>query len=52
VRVHRANGRVEVLQARAAVETQLEVDLLRDGGVIPAILKKTIREHSVRQSVA
>ncbi len=52
VRVHRANGRVEVLQARAAVETQLEVDLLRDGGVIPAILKKTIREHSLRQSVA
>ena len=52
VHVHRVNGLVEVLQARAAVETQLEVDLLRDGGVIPAILQKTIREHDERQSVA
>jgi aconitate hydratase len=52
VRVHRANGQVDVLQARAAVETQLEVDLLRDGGVIPAILQKTIRDHRTRQSAA
>ncbi len=52
VRVHRANGQVEVLQARAAVETQLEVDLLRDGGVIPSILQKTIRDHQARQSQA
>jgi aconitate hydratase len=52
VHVHRVNGLVEVLQARAAVETQLEVDLLRDGGVIPAILQKRIREHDERQSVA
>ena len=52
VRVHRANGEVEVLQARAAVETQLEVDLLRDGGVIPSILQKTIRDHQARQSHA
>jgi aconitate hydratase len=50
--VHRANGEVEVLQARAAVETQLEVDLLRDGGVIPSILQKTIRDHQARQSHA
>jgi len=40
VRVHRADGRIETFQARAAVETQLEVELLRDGGVIPSILQK------------
>ena len=51
VRVLRANGQVELLQARAAVETQLEVDLLRDGGVIPSILQKTIRVNRERQSV-
>jgi aconitate hydratase len=45
VRVHRADGRVEAFQANAAVETQLEVELLRDGGVIPSILQKTIRAH-------
>ena len=45
VRVLRADGRVEEFQARAAVETQLEVELLRDGGVIPSILQKTIRAH-------
>jgi len=50
VRVHRANGQVDVLEARAAVETQLEVDLLRDGGVIPSILHKTIRDHQVRDN--
>jgi aconitate hydratase len=42
VRVLRRDGRVQTLTATAAVETQLEVALLRDGGVIPAILKKTI----------
>jgi aconitate hydratase len=45
VRVLRRDGRVEALTATAAVETQLEVALLRDGGVIPAILKKTIAEQ-------
>jgi len=50
VRVHRANGQVDVFEARAAVETQLEVDLLRDGGVIPSILHKTIRDHQVRDN--
>jgi aconitate hydratase len=46
VRVLRTDGRVESFQACAAVETQLEVELLRDGGVIPSILQKTIRAHS------
>ena len=30
------------LSVRAAVETQLETDLLRAGGVLPSILRKTI----------
>jgi aconitate hydratase len=42
VRVHRVGGQVQTWQATAAVETQLEVGLLRDGGVIPSILKKSI----------
>ena len=47
VHVLRADGAVEVLQATAAVETQLEVALLRSGGVIPLILGQTIAEHAV-----
>lgn len=42
VRVLRADGRVDAFAATAAVETQREAALLRDGGVLPAILKKTI----------
>jgi hypothetical protein len=30
----------------AAVETQLEVELLRHGGVIPSILKKVVRQQT------
>ncbi|MFZ4287727.1 aconitate hydratase AcnA [Variovorax sp. HJSM1_2] len=47
VQVLRANGAVDVFQATAAVETQLEVALLRSGGVIPLILGQTIAEHAV-----
>lgn len=46
VRVLRSSGKVEEFVARAAVETQLEVDLLREGGVIPSILQKTIRDYA------
>ncbi len=42
VRVHRLDGSIQVLQATAAIETQREVALLRDGGVIPSILKQSI----------
>jgi aconitate hydratase len=42
VRILRARGEAETLQAVAAVETRLEVRLLRMGGVIPAILSDTI----------
>ena len=44
VRVLRSGGSVDALVASAAVETRLEADLLRDGGVIPAILKKTMAD--------
>ena len=43
VRLLRADGRVETVAARAAVETRMEVGLLRDGGVIPSILKKHLQ---------
>ena len=46
VRLLRASGAVELLGATAAVETQLEVELLRSGGVIPLILCKTMAEHA------
>ncbi|KVR55006.1 aconitate hydratase [Burkholderia ubonensis] len=42
VRVVRANGSVQPIQATAAVETQLECALLRSGGVIPLILQKSL----------
>jgi aconitate hydratase len=45
VRIYRVDGQIEKFQARAAIETQFEVDLLREGGVIPSILHKTIRDH-------
>ncbi|MFO1304854.1 MAG: aconitate hydratase AcnA [Burkholderiales bacterium] len=40
VRVLRRDGRVEAFDAIAAIETQLEVELLRNGGVIPTILAR------------
>lgn len=43
VRILRTNGAVQALHATAAVETQLDVRLLRMGGVIPAILADTLR---------
>lgn len=46
VRVHRADGSIEPMTATVAVETQLEVELLRAGGVIPAILKQTLSKET------
>jgi aconitate hydratase len=40
VRIVRANGRIDEIEAIAAVETQLECRLLRSGGVIPLILQQ------------
>jgi len=42
VRILRAAGGIESLSATAAVETGLEIRLLRMGGVIPAILSDTL----------
>jgi aconitate hydratase len=42
VRVLRRDGTVDTIDARAAVETQLEVDLLRQGGVMPSILQRSL----------
>ena len=46
VQLQRQGGRMEIFEAIAAVETQLEVDLLRAGGVIPLILQQTLQAHS------
>jgi len=43
VRLLRVNGSEQVFDATAAVETQLEVELLRAGGVIPSTLQKRMR---------
>jgi aconitate hydratase len=42
VRIDRMNGGNESFEATAAVETRLETELLRCGGVIPSILRKMI----------
>ena len=42
VRIVRADGRVDAFAADLAVETGLEIELLRVGGVIPAILRNTL----------
>jgi aconitate hydratase len=42
VRIVRADGSVQSVAAKAAVETQLECRLLRSGGVIPLILQQQL----------
>jgi aconitate hydratase len=46
IRVRRSSGRIEAFEASAAIETQLEVQLLRAGGVIPSILRNTIARQA------
>ncbi|WP_019140116.1 aconitate hydratase AcnA [Noviherbaspirillum massiliense] len=43
VRIHRTDGRIDTIEGKAAVETQLEVTLLKSGGVMPLILENTIQ---------
>ena len=52
VRVVRADGSVQALAATAAVETQLETDLLRAGGVMPSILHQTMAAHGAAGTLA
>jgi aconitate hydratase len=40
--LHSADGQNQEFTARAAVETELDVQLLRAGGVIPSLLRRTI----------
>lgn len=49
--VRRADGREESFQATAAVETQLELSLLREGGVIPSILHSTLQAHAANKAM-
>ena len=48
--VHRVDGRQDNFEATAAVETQLEMALLRAGGVIPSILHSTIQAHAAKNA--
>nr|WP_240980040.1 aconitate hydratase AcnA [Ramlibacter agri] len=43
VRVLRADGKMLAFEGTAAVETRLELELLRVGGVIPSILRKNLQ---------
>ncbi|RJG15212.1 aconitate hydratase AcnA [Massilia cavernae] len=43
VRLHRRDGRTDIVEAVAAIETLLELKLLGDGGVMPSILKQGIQ---------
>ena len=42
VRILRDNGAVEIFAAVAAIETELEIATLREGGVMPLILKRAM----------
>lgn len=46
----RADGRTEEFTARAAVETELDVALLRAGGVIPSLLRSTIEAAHTKET--
>lgn len=52
VRIVRATGAVEVIPATAAVETQLETELLRAGGVIPSTLQRVMSASRPAQASA
>ena len=47
VRIVRGDGAVATFAAQAAVETAFEVELLRVGGVLPAILRRELAEQPV-----
>ncbi|PNI08685.1 aconitate hydratase AcnA [Arthrobacter sp. AFG7.2] len=50
--LHLADGRTEELTARAAVETELDVALLRAGGVIPSLLRSTIEATHTKETAS
>jgi aconitate hydratase len=42
VRICRADGRIDAFTATAAIETALEIDILRAGGVMPLMIERAI----------
>jgi aconitate hydratase len=52
VTIHRASGDIETLEVTAAVETALEVEILRVGGIIPFILRRAMPASTVAQDIA
>ena len=42
IQIHRVNNSIENIEVMMAIETQMEMRLLRDGGVIPMILKRNL----------
>ncbi|WP_458779720.1 aconitate hydratase AcnA [Arthrobacter sp. D3-16] len=50
--LHLADGRTEEFAARAAVETELDVALLRAGGVMPSLLRTTIEAAHTTESAS
>ncbi|MGX7001091.1 aconitate hydratase AcnA [Caballeronia sp. KNU42] len=50
VKIVRTDASVESYELTAAVETQLEVALLRCGGVIPLILQKTLADQGKKET--
>jgi aconitate hydratase len=49
VTIHRATGLAEPLVATAAVETALEIEILRAGGIIPLILRRAMDAAAARR---
>jgi len=47
LRVLRADGRIEALQGHADVETRLELEMLRCGGVMPLILRRAAADSGL-----
>ncbi|MGC8583619.1 MAG: aconitate hydratase AcnA [Thermoproteus sp.] len=43
VRIHRKDGRVDEIKARAAVYTWAEVEYIKHGGILPYVLKKLLQ---------
>ena len=48
VLIRRVNGTTETIKATAAIETMLERDFLRIGGVMPMILDRAFKEHAAQ----
>ncbi|MGC9118034.1 MAG: aconitate hydratase AcnA [Thermoproteus sp.] len=44
VRIHRKDGRVDEIKARAAVYTWAEVEYIKHGGILPYVLKKLLQK--------